>query len=77
MNSVLEYAEDIIIDIPKFWDYIGEIIAPIFVNLTQNRKQFLNEITKCKADKRSVIVAKVFYAISKFTVSLVLYLIYR
>ena len=61
--------EDIIIDIPKFWEYIGEVLAPIVINLTQNRKQFLNEVTKCKADKRSMIVAKVFHAISILTVS--------
>lgn len=61
--------EDIIIDIPKFWEYIGEVLAPIFINLTQNRKQFLNEVSKCKADKRPEVVAKVFHAISLLTVS--------
>jgi len=28
LNEVLEYAEDMEIDIPKVWDYLGEILAP-------------------------------------------------
>ena len=29
MNEVLEFAEDFAIDIPKIWDYLGEIISPV------------------------------------------------
>ena len=28
LNEVLEYADDMEIDIPKVWDYLGEILAP-------------------------------------------------
>ena len=28
LNEVLEYAEDMELDIPKIWDYLGEILAP-------------------------------------------------
>ena len=30
LNEVLEYAEDMEIDIPKIWDYLGEILAAAF-----------------------------------------------
>ena len=29
LNEVLEFAEDIAIDIPKIWDYLSEILSPI------------------------------------------------
>ena len=29
LNEVLEFAEDTAIDVPKIWDYLGEILAPI------------------------------------------------
>ena len=29
LNEVLEFAEDIAIDIPKIWDYLGEILSPV------------------------------------------------
>ena len=29
LNDVLEVAEDIAIDIPKIWDYLGEVLAPV------------------------------------------------
>ena len=32
LNEVLEFAEDIAIDIPKFWDYLGEILSPVVVD---------------------------------------------
>ena len=28
LNEVLEYAEDTEIDIPRVWDYLGEILSP-------------------------------------------------
>ena len=30
LNDVLEMAEDFAIDIPKIWDYLGEVLAPVF-----------------------------------------------
>ena len=29
LNEVLEFAEDMAIDIPKIWDYLGEILSPV------------------------------------------------
>ena len=29
LNEVLEFAEDIEIDVPKIWDYLGEILSPV------------------------------------------------
>ena len=29
MNEVLEFAEDIAIDIPKIWDYLSEILSSV------------------------------------------------
>ena len=34
LNEVLEFAEDIAIDIPKIWDYLGEILSPIISQST-------------------------------------------
>ena len=28
LNELLEYAEDYECDVPKFWDYIAELLAP-------------------------------------------------
>ncbi len=28
LNEVLEFAEDICIDIPQFWNYLGQVLAP-------------------------------------------------
>lgn len=29
LNSVLEFAEDLLVDVPKFWDFLAEIVAPV------------------------------------------------
>lgn len=29
LNSVLEFAEDLLVDVPKFWDFLAHIIAPV------------------------------------------------
>ena len=31
LGSVLEIAEDMLVDIPKLWEYLGEILAPLFL----------------------------------------------
>ena len=36
LNEVLEMAEDYSIDIPKFWDYLGEVLAPVMAHSTLN-----------------------------------------
>ena len=36
LNDVLECAEDYAIDIPKIWDYLGELLAPIVTQSTLN-----------------------------------------
>ena len=34
LNEVLEVAEDYAIDIPKIWDYLGEVLAPVMAHST-------------------------------------------
>lgn len=29
LNSILEFAEDLLVDVPKFWDFLAEIVAPV------------------------------------------------
>jgi len=29
LDSVLQYAEDLLVDIPKFWDFLAQIVAPM------------------------------------------------
>lgn len=31
LHSILEFAEDLLVDIPKFWDFLAQLISPIFV----------------------------------------------
>merc|ERR1719458_2494100 len=28
LDSLLQYAEDLLVDIPKFWDFLAEVVAP-------------------------------------------------
>ena len=32
LNEVLEFAEDFEVDIPRIWEYFGEILAPLFIH---------------------------------------------
>ena len=34
LNKVLEYADDIVIDVPKLWDYLAEFLSPIVYQCT-------------------------------------------
>ena len=34
LNDVLEFAEDICIDIPQLWDYLGQVLAPVMAHST-------------------------------------------
>lgn len=34
LNEVLEFADDLAMDIPKLWMYMGEILAPLFSSAT-------------------------------------------
>ena len=34
LNEVLESAEEYSIDIPKIWDYLGEVLAPVMAHST-------------------------------------------
>jgi len=68
-------ASDIEIDVPMLWDYISKILAPILVNFTENRKTFILDcIEFCESEKRPKFVAKIFKAISEFTVRVDLFL---
>jgi hypothetical protein len=56
-----------------FWDYIGDVLAPIFVELPLNkRKQFLLDAAKpcINTTRISKLIVKVVKAIAKLTVSL-------
>ena len=32
LNSLLEIAEDLLVDIPQFWDFIAQIISPVLTS---------------------------------------------
>ncbi len=32
LSEVFEGAEDMCIDIPKIWDYLGEVLCPVFAH---------------------------------------------
>lgn len=34
LSPILEIAEDMLVDIPKFWEYLAEMLAPLLVNST-------------------------------------------
>lgn len=36
LDDVLECAEEDAIDIPKIWDYLGELLAPVVTQSTLN-----------------------------------------
>ena len=36
LRSVLQIVGDLVVDIPKVWDYLGELIGNIFKPLSQN-----------------------------------------
>ena len=65
LNDVLEYAEDIEIDIPKIWDYLGEILASALIPQGVISLRILSGVpqglvTNAKAAK---LVAKTFHSI--------------
>ncbi len=33
LNSVLEFAGDLVVDIPKVWDYFGELIGELKISV--------------------------------------------
>jgi hypothetical protein len=45
-SNILEFASDMEIDIPKFWQYMGAIIAPVLASGKSLQMSFLLETTK-------------------------------
>ncbi len=58
------------LDVPMLWDYMSEVLAPIFVDLSENRKSFISEVIKyCEElNKRAIFVAKIFKVVAELTV---------
>ncbi|XP_077531868.1 eukaryotic translation initiation factor 4 gamma 1-like isoform X6 [Haemaphysalis longicornis] len=44
LHGVLEYGEDMELDIPKVWEYVAELVAPLFLDLLA--LQYLREATE-------------------------------
>ena len=36
LGSILEIAEDLLVDIPQFWDFIAQIISPVLTSQAAN-----------------------------------------
>ena len=55
LEQFLEYAEDIEIDIPQLWNYLGELLGPTAfdrnIDLNELFKCILKYVTKHKAAK--------------------------
>ncbi|KAI1283210.1 Eukaryotic translation initiation factor 4 gamma 1 [Halotydeus destructor] len=41
LAEVLEFADDLVIDIPKLWEFIGQDLSLVFIGLGNERKQFI------------------------------------
>ncbi|XP_054159243.1 eukaryotic translation initiation factor 4 gamma 3-like isoform X2 [Oppia nitens] len=68
LNAILEMSSDIEIDVPKMWDYIAEVIAPVFVGLTFDRKKFLIDIKiVCEERSGAKFIAKIIKSVSVYT----------
>lgn len=71
LHSIMELAEDIAIDVPKFWDYMGELLAEIFIELpAERRKDFFKRCFKPCQEKSGKLIVKVISAVAKLTVIL-------
>ena len=46
LEQVLEYAEDIEIDIPQLWNYLGELLGPTAFDGNIDLNEFFNCILK-------------------------------
>ena len=46
LEQVLEYAEDIEIDIPQLWNYLGELLGPTAFGGNIDLNEFINCILK-------------------------------
>ena len=65
LNTVLGYAEDMEIDIPKIWQYLGELIGPM-VQDGSLPLSFLKEACQPlkDSDKSGILVAEILHEAS-------------
>ncbi|RWS22575.1 hypothetical protein B4U80_11380, partial [Leptotrombidium deliense] len=60
LNGILEFADDMVVDVPKFFDYMGNILSPFFVNLDDNlRRSFFVTGLKCTGVSASKLMCHV------------------
>lgn len=65
MNEIFEFADDMAIDIPKFWEYLAEIIAPLYfggILYLKNVKESLEPLLKPR--QTSVLLANILKVLS-------------
>ncbi|CAG0913967.1 unnamed protein product [Notodromas monacha] len=62
VRCLLDNSEDLIIDLPKFWDYVGQCLSPVF---TTSDGLKLRELKKCFKDSESQGFDKLATAILK------------
>lgn len=70
LNEILQSADDLLVDIPRFWFYMGEIIAPMIHN-DKSSLLFLVDIARSLVDRdlAGELLAKVLHASSVTLVS--------
>ena len=51
LNVLLECAEDLLVDIPKFWDFLAQIISPVFSSNCVNMKILLTSADCLMSDE--------------------------
>ena len=51
LKVLLEIAEDLLVDIPKFWDFLAQIISPVFFSNCVNMKILLTSADCLMSDE--------------------------
>ena len=70
LDSILEFAEDIAVDIPCFWNYLGEFFGPVVYDGTlplNKLKESIEPLLQC--NKAGLLMAEILSAAVKLSVS--------
>ena len=46
-DSLLAMAEDLLVDIPKFWDFLAQVLAPVLISSAVNMSILATSAQQC------------------------------
>ena len=57
LNEILEFAEDMVIDIPKIWTYLAQMVAPMVIGGSLSMQKLVEILKTALADSTAKLLA--------------------